>query len=157
MRVDLVPCGPHHHLIENKLVRAMIWLKNCWIGDKQKSLKQTQKNNNFKYCLLPAQNKLIQLEPTFQDKRVSETNQNFYNLNSFAVLFVMLYFHILPVKYRNKQYNGKKSCNFYWNHEPHKKTRGGVKSADKMDIDQMHIDVIIVRRIWGLHLILRNH
>jgi len=86
----------------------MIWLKNCWIGDKQKSLKHSQKNNNFKYCVLPAQYKLIQLEPTFQDKRVSETNQNFYNLNSFAVLFVMLYFHILPVKYRNKQYNGKK-------------------------------------------------
>ena len=28
-----------------------------------------------------------------------------------------------------------------------KRAGGGVKSADKMDIDQMHIDVIIVRRI----------
>jgi hypothetical protein len=30
--------GPHHHLIENYIVLAMIYLKNCWVGVKQQSL-----------------------------------------------------------------------------------------------------------------------
>ena len=28
-RVGLIQNGPHHHLIENSLVLAMIYLKNC--------------------------------------------------------------------------------------------------------------------------------
>jgi hypothetical protein len=37
-RVCLVQSGPHHHIIENYLVLAMIYLKNCWIGINQQSL-----------------------------------------------------------------------------------------------------------------------
>ena len=37
-RVRLVQSGPHHHLIDNLLVLAMIYLKNCRVDVKQQSL-----------------------------------------------------------------------------------------------------------------------
>ena len=36
-RFGLVQSGPHHHFNENKFFRAMIYLKNCWLGVKQQS------------------------------------------------------------------------------------------------------------------------
>jgi len=38
---DPVQSGPHHHLIKNYLVLAMIKLKNCWVDIKQQSLAHT--------------------------------------------------------------------------------------------------------------------
>ena len=46
--VGLVQRGPHHDLIEDYVVLAMIWLKHCRFGFKQKSLKPRKSLTNIK-------------------------------------------------------------------------------------------------------------